>query len=189
MRILIGSSALKKFDIDRNEPKDLDYFIDTRNYTNQKGEDHTYLPTEILKQIPTIRDTATPDFTYFKHLFKTLDLGNNNMDGQKLIDEMMAKYIALKPKDWNEDIITEIEEREFICEIVVEGDEALGLKILDGETGGEGEAEYCYVVFSYEGKIYKAEFSYYSHEGCDYDNFAESIREVTPSQKTVTVYE
>lgn len=38
-------------------------------------------------------------------------------------------------------------------------------------------------------EIYKAEYSYYSYDGYDYDDFFESLKEVEPKQKTITVYE
>lgn len=60
---------------------------------------------------------------------------------------------------------------------------------LEQEGGGEGGSEYCYGVFKLKGKIYKAEYSYYSHQGHEYDYICDTIREVVPVQKTVTVYE
>lgn len=64
-----------------------------------------------------------------------------------------------------------------------------GYKLIEGDFGGEGEGEYCYAVISFQGKFYKGEYSYYSYNGCDFDNLCNSIREVTPKEKTVTVYE
>jgi hypothetical protein len=60
---------------------------------------------------------------------------------------------------------------------------------LDQDGGGEGGSEYCYGVFKLNGKIYRAEYSYYSHHGHDYDSIVETLREVKPVEKTVTVYE
>jgi len=55
--------------------------------------------------------------------------------------------------------------------------------------GGEGGGEYCYGVIRIKDKYYKAEWQYYSYSGCDYDYIEESVREVKPKQKTITVYE
>lgn len=57
------------------------------------------------------------------------------------------------------------------------------------EGGGEGEGEYCYGIIKFKGKHYKAEWQYYSYNGCEYDDIESSIVEVTPKQKTVTVFE
>lgn len=59
---------------------------------------------------------------------------------------------------------------------------------MDGQTGGEGEGEYCYGVIRFQGKYYKAEWSYYSYNGCDYDDIESTVKEVFPKQKTITVY-
>lgn len=60
---------------------------------------------------------------------------------------------------------------------------------LEQEGGGEGGSEYCYGVFKLNGKIYRGEYSYYSHHGDEYDGIASTLKEVKPVQKTVTVYE
>lgn len=60
---------------------------------------------------------------------------------------------------------------------------------LDQNGGGEGGSEYCYGVFKLRGKIYKAEYSYYSYHGADYDDILNTLREVTPKEKTIIVYE
>ena len=60
---------------------------------------------------------------------------------------------------------------------------------LQQEGGGEGGSEYCYGVFKLNGVIYKAEYSYYSHYGCDYDDIVSTLRVVNPVEKTITVYE
>lgn len=67
--------------------------------------------------------------------------------------------------------------------------EQLGYKPLDQEGGGEGGAEYCYGVFELKGKVYRAEYSYYSHHGHDFDDILETLKEVKPVQKTITVWE
>lgn len=61
-------------------------------------------------------------------------------------------------------------------------------EFMEGDTGGEGEGEYCYGVIRFRGNYYKAEWSYYSYNGCDYDNITSTIREVFPKQVMVTQY-
>lgn len=65
----------------------------------------------------------------------------------------------------------------------------LGYEHLEQEGGGEGGSEYCYGVFRLGDKIYKAEYSYYSYNGHEYDGIYHTLKEVKPVQKTITVYE
>lgn len=60
---------------------------------------------------------------------------------------------------------------------------------MEGDTGGEGEGEYCYSVIRFQGKFYKAEWSYYSYNGCEYDYIADTVKQVFPKEKLVIVYE
>lgn len=64
-----------------------------------------------------------------------------------------------------------------------------GYEHLSQDGGGEGGSEYCEGVFKLGGKIYKAEYSYSSHQGLGIDNILDTLREVTPVVKTITVYE
>lgn len=65
----------------------------------------------------------------------------------------------------------------------------LGYEHIQQEGGGEGGTEHCQGVFRLQGKLYSAVYSYYSHHGYDYDYIADTLREVEPVQKTITVYE
>lgn len=60
---------------------------------------------------------------------------------------------------------------------------------LEGDYGGEGEGEYCYGVISFMGKYYKAEWTYYSYNGREYDDIENTIKEVAPVERLVTFYE
>lgn len=62
-------------------------------------------------------------------------------------------------------------------------------KWIEGLTGGEGSGEYCWGVIRFKGKYYKAEWTYYSYNGCEYDDIISTIREVKPVEKLITVYE
>ena len=59
---------------------------------------------------------------------------------------------------------------------------------IESEGGGEGEGEYCYGIIKVGEQYLKAEWSYYSYEGCSFDYIESTIRVVTPSQRTITVY-
>lgn len=56
---------------------------------------------------------------------------------------------------------------------------------------GEGSGEYCWGVIRFKGKHYKAEWTYYSYHGCEYEDIIiiSTIREVKPVEKLITVYE
>ena len=60
---------------------------------------------------------------------------------------------------------------------------------LDQEGGGEGGEEYCYGVFRLKGVVYKAEYSYYSHQGHNYDGIIDTLKIVKPIEKTIIVWE
>jgi hypothetical protein len=57
------------------------------------------------------------------------------------------------------------------------------------EGGGEGGAEYCYGVFKLNDKYYKAEYSYYSYNGYEFDDICDTLQEVFPVERLVTFYE
>ena len=65
----------------------------------------------------------------------------------------------------------------------------LGYSHITTDGGGEGGTEACYGVFMLKGTMYKAEWSYYSHQGYEYDYIVDTLQVVKPVQKTVTVYE
>jgi len=62
-------------------------------------------------------------------------------------------------------------------------------KHIQREGGGEDGSEACYGVFSLDGRIFKAEYSYYSYDGDDYSDILRTVREVKPVERTVTFYE
>ena len=64
-----------------------------------------------------------------------------------------------------------------------------GYEHITSEGGGEGEGEYCYGVIKIGDTYLKAEWSYYSYDGCEYDHIFGTLEVVTPKQKTITVYE
>lgn len=64
-----------------------------------------------------------------------------------------------------------------------------GYKWVDGEGGGEGQGEYCYGVIQLGESFFKAEWEYYSYNGCEFDWIERTVKEVTPKQKMIVVYE
>lgn len=66
--------------------------------------------------------------------------------------------------------------------------EAYNYELLEEESSGEGGGEYCYGIFKLKDKFYKAEYSYYSSTGHDYDGILDTLEEVKPVEKLVTVY-
>lgn len=66
--------------------------------------------------------------------------------------------------------------------------EKFGYEYIDGDSSGEGEGEHCYGVFKLGDNLYRASYYYYSHNGHEYDYIVDTLRIVTPSQKTITVY-
>lgn len=74
-------------------------------------------------------------------------------------------------------------------DFVTKNEEEWGYEHLEQEGGGEGGSEYCYGVFKLKGKIYKAEYSYYSYNGHEYDGISYTLKEVKPVEKTIVVYE
>jgi hypothetical protein len=59
---------------------------------------------------------------------------------------------------------------------------------LQQEGGGEGGSEDCFGVFSLNGIIYKAEYSYFSYDGHNYDDILSTLKVVEAKEKTITVY-
>lgn len=63
------------------------------------------------------------------------------------------------------------------------------LEVVEQEGGGEGGAEDCVAVFKWKDKYYQVEYSYYSYNGYETDGSNNTVIEVKPVEKTITVYE
>lgn len=63
------------------------------------------------------------------------------------------------------------------------------LKVVAGEGGSEGGGEYCWGVIRIGDKYLRASWSYYSYQGCEWDFIEDTLEEVKPVEKVVTVYE
>ncbi len=91
----------------------------------------------------------------------------------------MAKFFSLR---------TELK-AEYCKQVDESGELPVSYKHLMQEGGGEGGSEYCEGVFELDGKCYHVSWSYASHCGFDTDDAFNTLKEVTPKEKTITVYE
>lgn len=64
-----------------------------------------------------------------------------------------------------------------------------GYETIESKGGYEGGGEYCYGVIRLGDKFYKTGWTYYSYNGCEYDYIEDTIKEVKPVEKTITIYE
>lgn len=61
------------------------------------------------------------------------------------------------------------------------------VRLAASQTGGEGEGEYCYLIFELEdGRFFRKEGYYASFHGTDWDGY---FCEVAPAERVITVYE
>lgn len=71
--------------------------------------------------------------------------------------------------------------------------ESIGYEHIEQVGGGEGDGEYVHGIFKLGDKFYRAEWNYYSYHGFggawEYDEMFETLYEVTPTEKTIIVYE
>lgn len=65
----------------------------------------------------------------------------------------------------------------------------LDFEHIESEGGGEGGAEYCRGVIRIKDQFFVADWTYYSHHGCEIGEILESICEVFPRKVEVTIYE
>lgn len=113
-------------------------------------------------------------------------------DDLSLNDEVVGlKYPDRNGRDWNDPSYKE--ETDHYWEQYQQKEKEIleslgGYEHLDQDGGGEGGSEYCYGVFRLGDKTYRAEYSYYSYHGYEYEGILGTLKEVQPQQKTVTVY-
>ena len=125
------------------------------------------------------------DYSYFKHAMSLLDLGVTMKEVFENIKKDLIEKALFQEQYSLQELVYEMCEGYPGREI----SEYLNYEHLEQEGGGEGGSEYCYGVFRLGTKIYKAEYSYYSHNGHEFYNILDTIQEVKPVQKTITVYE
>lgn len=121
----------------------------------------------------------------FKELCKRLNAGDTDLDSMIFyMANGCFEYFIREHADFTSDLDYSSKE-DIVLNIINE----LGYDNLHQEGGGEGGAEYCKGVFRLGDTIYSASYYYYSYDGYDYSDIQETLREVKPVQKTITVYE
>ena len=106
-------------------------------------------------------------------------------------EELYTLVFALC-SDYVSDYIDDIFEECDYDEIVIKTNEILdsfGYEHIQQVGGGEGSVGSCNGVFKLRDKIYKAEYSYYSYNGYEYEDIIDTLKEVKPIERTVTFYE
>ena len=130
-----------------------------------------------------------PDFEYFRYALQTLKEGEKIMGG--LVDKAaLLEDIAIA---WNMSehaadygMYLDVDEPDdFIWYEVIE-ESKVGCKVLDS-CGGIGCGSNYWIVFTFQGKTYKAQTWYASQYGVEWYDM--EVYEVEAKQKTVTVYE
>lgn len=130
--------------------------------------------------VMNIRELSKPHFKQFNNVNKRLEI---------------IMSVDMKDFETAMEELGFVDLEEFIYSLASgdinfgEGEVGFGYEFLQQEGGGEGGSEYCFGVFKFKGKIYKAEWSYYSYEGDDYGDIVSTLQEVKPVEKTITVYE
>lgn len=114
------------------------------------------------------------DMTVLEDLLKRLNdaTGDEDCGEYELTDKFIYRLCVEYHGDMDEEILAEFE-----------------YELLDSEESGEGGGEDCYGVFKLRDKFYRAEYKYYSYYGHDYDYILDTLCEVKPVEKTITVYE
>lgn len=115
---------------------------------------------------------------------------------QQVVTEFLkSKGLDVCPNNviylFDNDYDLEFEDTDLDWETIRERMKSIDLNIsrLELEGGGEGEGEYCYGVIKLGEMCIKAEWSYYSYDGCQFDYIFDTLQEVKPVEKTITVYE
>ena len=138
-----------------------------------------------------------PDFSYFKYILNKLNLKSKNMQNEKIFIQLLEELktsSSLKTIVYNlsegdnyfenEDNVPWDSYREHTKKVL----ETWEYKHIYSKGGGEGGAEDCEGVFSLKGVYYKTNYSYYSHQGYDYDDILNTLKVVTPEEEIRTVY-
>lgn len=118
------------------------------------------------------------DMSVFEELFTALGVEADSRTYYELFNEEQTRWLdnLTAGKETEEEVEQVLQQ--FGCE-----------RMLEGEYGEEGEGEHCWSVIKLKDKFYRASWSYYSYDGCEYDYIADTIEEVIPVEKTVIVYE
>jgi hypothetical protein len=167
--------------------------------------------------VQNIEHFVVPEYSYFEHLLKTVKEGDNIMSKVDItifkdiagklgveVDDLIyymcendmdsIELNSIHPPERNGRNWKDASYRKELDDYSSKREEVINSAIgdyehLEQEGGGEGGAEYCYGVFRLGDKIYRASYSYYSHNGHEWDGITSTLKEVKPVEKTITVYQ
>ena len=130
-----------------------------------------------------IEDFVKPDYEMFKYLLTKLEVKMGTKADLSVFHEIFGNADCSK-----EQVIFELAHGGGYGDLDLGKIE--GYRHLEQEgVVTSGGSEYCHGVFEYKGVIYRAEWSYYSYDGHDYDYILNTVEIVKPVQRMVTFYE
>lgn len=131
-----------------------------------------------------------PNGKIFKNILSVIQPKEREIN-MSAVEFLKSKCVEalIKKKGYNPELDYDERFNNDIVEVFMGDHELDGFVWEDGHVGGEGGGEYCWAVIQVDGRYFKAEWSYYSHYGCETDNLVDSITEVFPKIKEVRVFE
>ena len=143
---------------------------------------------------------CVPNYSLFKNALKILQLQDTSMNKvQQLVADLYhaagkprsLDYFVFKLAEGHIEVSNEIkvdsaEETQRSAQDLIK---EFNYELLQHEEPDDGDEGVCFSVFRLKDKIMKVEFTYYSHDGYNYDDVLYTLREVKPKTATVTVYE
>lgn len=162
--------------------------------------------------VRNLEEFYKPDFSYFKHALDKLDIGDygmnellenlkNDLNVTSSDDDFVVgladggtEFDVDYPEGFDcPDGLVSYEERKPYYDKQTEWFNSIlekhGYEHVMQEGGGEGGSEYCEGVFKLGDKYFHASWRYYSYHGYETGDSADTVKEVFPKQKTVTVWE
>lgn len=133
-----------------------------------------------------LRMFIVPHYEYYKNAYTTLKELHKMTTDLTIFNYIKSESAFTESMDT---LIYLLSENEIYGDKFREVLHLLGYRHIEQVGGGEGGSEYCYAVFEIDGILYKTEYRYYSYNGHEYDGISNTIKIVTPKEKTITVYE
>lgn len=137
-----------------------------------------YMSNVDMKDIEKLKDTVGCTDTMNEFVY-------NLCEGDLYIETGLDYPRNYGDKEYKQEITSYREESARIKNKILE---SISYTHLEQDGGGEGGSEDCYGVFSINGVMYKAEYSYESHCGHNTDYILDSLRVVQATEETITVY-
>lgn len=140
-----------------------------------------------------------PDYKYFEYCLNKLEM-NNMVDTKEIEEFLNSIYDGVGLDDKSVYFLASggMYHKRFLkpnlaemktSDLIIYLEQTFGYTLVIKEGGDEGGSGYCYGVFELKGRFYKVEWSYYSDDGDNYDSALDTLTEVKPKQKLITVYE